>query len=260
MAESLSDWLALREASDTRARSPRILESLIRALPAARPLRVLDLGSGTGSNIRFLSPRLPGPQEWTAVDRDPDLLAQRPDGVTSICRELGAIDDQALFAGRHLVTASALLDLVSASWISLLADQCCAAGSAVLFALNYDGRSVCTPREPEDDFIRELFNRHQRTNDKGFGTAAGPDAADCAVRAFASAGYHVESARSDWLLTPDAVDLQRELIMGWAYAAEEIASEHDRIAAWLTRRIAHIHEGRSYVQVGHHDVAAWPVR
>src|SRR5258707_11635990 len=81
-------------------------------------------------------------------------------------------------AGAHLVTASALLDLVSERWLRELASACRSHGAAALFALTYNGRSACTPVEPEDDHVRQLFNTHQRRNDKGFGIAAGPDAVD----------------------------------------------------------------------------------
>src|SRR5581483_1374987 len=105
-----------------------------------------------------------------------------------------------LFAGSQLVTASALLDLVSDRWLSELAASCRTAGAAALFALTYDGRSTCDPGEPEDEDIRALMNRHQRNNDKGFGRAAGPDAAAAAVRAFESSGYRVRTESSDWAL------------------------------------------------------------
>jgi hypothetical protein len=266
VAESLSDWLALREPADTSARSIEVTRAIVDALPRERPIRALDLATGTGSNIRFLAPRLPVPQEWTAVDRDPILLAQVPPDVTSLRMEIGALTFSGtfssllsgLFSGRHLVTASALLDLVSESWIAALAGRCREVGAAVLLALNYDGRSVCSPREPEDDLVLELFNHHQRGNDKGFGTAAGPDAADCAARCFAAAGYRLRRARSDWVLAPDRGELQRGLITGWAQAATEVSPDRaDLIGAWLVRRLAHVSDGRSHIQVGHQDLAAW---
>jgi hypothetical protein len=262
MAESLSEWLALREPADVAARSTEVTQAIADALRSEGPIRALDLATGTGSNIRFLASRLPAPQEWIAVDRDAVLLAQLPPDVTSVRMELGSLGDPALsglFAGRHLVTASALLDLVSESWIAALANRCFEVGAAVLFALNYDGRSVCSPPEPEDDLVLELFNRHQRGNDKGFGTAAGPDAGDCAARSFAAAGYRLRRARSDWDLGPDCQGLQRALIAGWAQAAREVAPDRaGLIGRWLARRLAHVSGGRSSVRVGHQDLAAWP--
>src|SRR3954454_19997842 len=91
VSDSLSDWLRLREAADAAARSASLVERLIDVLPGERPLRAIDLGSGTGSNIRYLAPRLPKPQEWLALDRDPRLLAHAPDGVRTRALELGAL-------------------------------------------------------------------------------------------------------------------------------------------------------------------------
>jgi SAM-dependent methyltransferase len=255
---TLSDWLALREAVDHAARSEVLTTALADRLPPARPLRVLDLGTGTGSNIRFLAPRLPAPHTWRAVDRDSAVIAHLPPGVDARCLELGRLDDPSLFDGVHLVTASALLDLVSSDWIARLAMQCREAGALVLFALNYNGWSHCTPADPDDGFVLEHFNRHQRSSDKGFGLAAGPDAAGEAARLFAASGYEVRQERSDWHLTPQMDDLQTALIQGWASATREIVPDAtDRVDAWLERRLAHVKGGRSRIQVGHMDVAAW---
>src|SRR5690606_35877728 len=109
---------------------------------------------------------------------------------------------------RHsLVTASALLDLVSADWLRRLSAFCAEAEAAVLFALTYDGRIEAMPRHPDDELVRELVNRHQ-TTDKGFGPALGPAAAAAAVDAFVERGYEVTSAPSDWRLHPGQRELQ----------------------------------------------------
>jgi hypothetical protein len=264
-ADSLSEWLALREPADIAARSPALTQAIVAALPHDRPLRILDLGGGTGANLRYLSSRLPVPQHWLVVDRDPDLLAEVSGlsarancHIDTLCRNLGSLDDPALFSGRQLVTASALLDLVSDRWLRTLAGRCRSSGAAALFTLNYNGRSRCTPVEAEDDAIRDLMNRHQMTNDKGFGRAAGPEAVGYAERSFTASGYQVRRENSDWILTPEQGDLQRHLIEGWAQAAEEIAPEQATvIRGWLARRLAHVEAGRSHVIVGHDDLAAW---
>jgi hypothetical protein len=262
-SDSLSSWLALRESADASARSDALTQAIVAALPRDRPLRILDLGSGTGSNLRYLCPRLPRPQQWLLVDRDPHLLTevtgQSADcEIETLSRNLGSLDDPALFAGRHLVTASALLDLVSDTWLRTLADRCRMTRTAALFTLNYNGWSQCTPSEPEDDAIRDLMNRHQRTNDMGFGPAAGPEATEHATRSFAAAGYSVRREASDWLLMPSQVQLQRQLIQGWADAATEMAPEQtSMIRDWLARRVAHLEAGRSTIDVGHDGLAAW---
>lgn len=274
MTDSLADWLRLREAADWEARSPRLVQQVVDAAPhkgapygrEETTYNVLDLGTGTGSNVRYLADRLPRRQRWLVVDRSPDLLAlvtvhnQSLDcQIETLQRDLCALDDAKLFTGRHLVTASALLDLVSESWLQSLAAQCRDAGAAALFALTYNGESSCAPAEPEDELIRELLNRHQHT-DKGLGgVAAGPDAVACAERCFKEIGYQVRIEPTDWNLGSAQADMQRYLVRDWARAAGELAPGLlPRITNWRDRRLAHIDAGRSRIIVRHHDLAAWP--
>jgi hypothetical protein len=288
MSEFSANWLALREPADRAARSTALSRLVAERLAGRGGVRVLDLGAGTGANLRFLAGQLTGPQHWTLVDRDAALLRQVAQRVSSWgtsrgyvasgnaagfglrdatfdCRvetralDLSKLADSSLFEGHALVTASALLDLVSIRWLETLAARCHAAGATVLFALTYDGRITWVPAEPEDARIRDLVNRHQRTA-KGFGRALGPDAADTATRLFQSAGYDMHREFSDWQLTSSHSDLQRQLLDGWARAAAEI--EPTRSAAiddWKSRRLNHLAAGSSLVTVGHVDLAGWPL-
>lgn len=264
MDDSLSHWLRLREPADTAARSKTLTRTIADTMPAAGPVNVLDLGTGTGSNIRYLSRRLPRPQRWLAVDRSDALLAELRGQTRRLeCdletrqMDLGTLDPE-IFGGRHLVTASALLDLVSETWLRTLAAYCRAEGASALFAITYNGRSSCDPAEPEDEWVRDLLNRHQKS-DKGLGgPAAGPDAVDCAERAFVEMGYRVTREPSDWRLGPAETEMQQMLIDGWAEAAVEMAPERaSTMARWRARRLAHVDAGRSRVVVGHDDLGAW---
>jgi SAM-dependent methyltransferase len=263
-ALALAHWLRVREPADTAARSEALTKAIAERAPSAAPLRVLDLGTGTGSNIRYLAPRLRGSQHWLAVDRSAVLLARARGTdidaeVETREADLGSLDDHRLFAGRHLVTASALLDLVSESWLRALAAHCRAERALALFALTYNGRSSCPPSDPGDEEVRELMNQHQK-RDKGLGgAAAGPDGALVAEQCFLREGYSVRREPSDWVLEPADLDIQQLLIDGWAEAATEM--EPDRAQAirrWHARRIGHLEAGRSRIVVGHDDVAAWP--
>lgn len=288
MDDTLATWLGLRESADAAARSLPLTRALANVIGQRDPIAVLDLASGTGANLRYLAPHLPGRQRWRLIDKDPALLALVPSLTASWAEARGAtvatqtdgslvirgnglschvetqqldlddLDDAGLFAGRHLVTASALLDLTSDRWLRTLAGRCRAAGGAALFALTYDGWSSCVPVEPEDDRVRDLLNQHQ-ARDKGLGgPAAGPDAATAVVRAFSAAGYHVESAPSRWTLDESAHELQQRLIDGWAEAATAMApDEAAAITRWRLRRLGHVEADRSRLLVSHVDVAAW---
>jgi hypothetical protein len=285
--ETLSTWLDLREPADAAARSESLTHLIADALPEDEPVRVLDLATGTGANLRYLAPHLPRLQRWLVVDRDLALLALLPvlTSSWSVARQydvrthengcvirgeglechvetrqldLGVFPDDEIFAGRHLVTASALLDLVSERWLIELAGRCRAVGAAALFAITYNGWSSCSPAEPEDEMIRDLLNRHQK-RDKGLGgPAAGPDAAECAARCFAEVGYRVRTGPSDWTLGSAERELQQRLIEGWAAAATEMGADASAIARWRDRRMGHLDAGRSRIIVGHVDVAALP--
>jgi len=253
------EWLALREPADVAARSAVVDRFVIQSIAGREPVRILDLGSGTGSNVRYLSSRLPHRQAWRLVDHDADLLA-RADAPPSAAFECHVADlrqlDPAFFAECDLVTASALFDLVSEQWLCEFVRQCRRSRSAVLAALNYDGRIECSPRDPDDELVCALVNRHQRT-DKGFGPALGPTSGARAEAVLRGAGYDVLRRRSDWILESPQSELQRQLIAGWASASIELApSDADRVRSWQLRRFAHLDAGRSRIIVGHDDVGA----
>ncbi len=287
--ESFSaDWLALREPADHAARASTLAARAAEALRAQRAhdpasaLRVIDLGSGSGSNLRYLAPRLPFSQRWHLLDHDAALLAaaanpaaagagpQTPAPGGDVAVDTHRVDlrvlppeqfgtrDSTASAAPTLVTGAALLDLVSAAWLEDLADRLHAMQAVALFVLSYDGRIVCEPSDVLDAEVRGLVNRHQHT-DKGFGPAAGPEATSILATLLAARAYTVHVASSDWDLAAASEDLQRQLIAGWAGAAARLAPQRaDAIAAWQARRLASIAAGRSRIRVGHQDLLAYP--
>jgi hypothetical protein len=287
-----ADWLALREPADARARSTAVVDAIRESSrggssfsrDAGATLRIVDLGAGTGANLRYLAPRLGGAQEWLLVDSDHGLLEAAGAALTQWASALGAtvaerereitiaaadftctaltveLDLARRFSALALprdclVTAAALLDLVSEAWLEMLADACHDARARVLFALTYDGRLALDPAEPDDELARAYFNRHQHL-DKGFGPALGPDAPARASAAFARRGYALTTAESDWLIGGEARRLQAELVDGWLDAALEIEPSSRRaLERWHARHRRRIDAGESTLVVGHSDLA-----
>ena len=283
-----ADWLTLREPADAAARSMPLARAVASAFDRAHPMRALDLACGTGANARYLADQVGAAQDWLLIDHDSTLLDHVPARMAawavargaSIAVEAGELrmsreghapasfrtfradlrllDDPSVFEGRALVAASALLDLVSEQWVRTLARRCQAAGARALFALTYDGRMHCVPEEPEDRQVRRLVNEHQRT-DKGFGPALGPAAVDAVERSFGVLGYSARREPSDWVIAPDASELQRQLITGWSEAAIAMAqADEASIRRWRDQRLIHVDRGRSQLVVGHQDIALWP--
>ena len=269
-----ADWLTLREPADRRARAGKLTERLGEAWRRRGWSRVVDLGSGTGANLRYLAPRLPPGQRWTLVDHDPRHLDRlrrldappEVDAVAAVSRDLAA-DGLAVVEDADLVTGSALLDLVSESWLAELVSRCVDTACGAYFALTYDGEvrwmtesasGWRVDNDPDDGFVSSVFNRHQRI-DKGFGPALGPTAAASAARLFQEAGYRIWLASSAWRIEAGDRRLADRLVEGWAAAAAELRPDAaDRVAAWADRRRAALARGSFRVTVGHRDLLALP--
>ena len=280
------EWLAVREPVDARSRAAALVDSLRERLAVHETLEVVDLGSGTGANLRYLAPRLGGRQDWQLVDDDPRVLAAAESvtrewahshgarfiatadgfsvaGKSFQCRarlvalNLASELDELQLPVSGLVTASALLDLVSEPWLRRVAAHCRDIGATVLFALTYDGRMRFEPAHAGDENIRTLVNRHQRT-DKGFGPALGPAATATAQTIFTEFGYRVGRERSDWRLGRDDRQLCAALLDGWLEAAVAMdAGARSELSQWHGRRSAMLDTSGSQVLVGHEDLLAW---
>jgi hypothetical protein len=179
--------------------------------------------------------------------------------VTTTPVDLARDLELALDGPLDLVTASALLDLVSAEWLDRLVVETAARRLPVYATLIYDGRADIEPGGAGDAELLAGFNLHQRT-DKGFGPALGPTAAARAVERFEHFGYAVVQGRADWVLGPDDRAIQDALFAGWAeLAALTKRLSPAEIEGWLTRRRAALAEGRSRLRVGHVDIFAQPI-
>lgn len=291
MGDFSADWLDLREAADAAARAESLnaaLDGLLEKRVAGRDAegaraQIVDLGCGTGSNFRYLRQRLAPTQLWILVDQDDDLLERAaalgsqkgemarqalPSKVedldlkglsVGICNlDLASELEKLDLTGYDLVTASALMDLVSADWFDRLAERCRQAACLLFPVLTYDGVMDWSPEDPFDATVRTLFNAHQR-GDKGFGPALGPAAPAHMEKSLRGLGFQVETARSDWVL--DAADsaLQTALLEGFAGAALELEpGQEAEIRDWTARRRGHLEKRDSSLRVGHIDLLARP--
>jgi trans-aconitate methyltransferase len=263
-----SSWLALREAADSGARSTDLADALTRLLPSHGPLVIHDLGGGTGSMMRWLAPRLPGPQQWVVHDRDADLLAEanqrpgtdaggRPVSVQTRADDITRLPAAEL-SGAALLTASALLDMLTGDEVERFADVCAAATCPVLIALTVTGHVDLDPGDSLDGAIRDAFNAHQR-GDRGAGVLLGPDAVPAAAEALRRRGADVAVRPSPWRLAADDTAVILEWLTGWVGAAGEqepalLAESGD----YLRRRRSAAQAGRLQVTVHHDDLLAVP--
>ncbi|MEM9049395.1 MAG: methyltransferase domain-containing protein [Pseudomonadota bacterium] len=266
-----ADWLALREVADRSARSRLLIARLLAhfdsgATPrddaqhggAVRKLRITDLGCGTGATLRALDPYLPKDTQWRLVDADALLLAEArrllpPDlAIAFIKADLAASLADILAEPADIVTASALVDLVSLDWLERLLDLL-PAGAALYLALTYDGREHWSPTHDAERLALEAFHTHMR-RDKGFGPALGAEAAETLVDVLQGRGWTVHSAKSPWELGPTEQALITALADGSAAAVAETGRlDTATLGDWhVARRKA------SRVEIGHCDIFATP--
>lgn len=288
MAEEFSpDWLDLREPHDAASRDERLAAMLSAALPA-RP-RIIDLGAGTGSLLRWLALYIGRPQAWTLVDADAamierafDTIADRADlmgwKITTPGRRtmlvhtpVGAWRVEGLVADLarapanlplhqfDAVVSTALCDLVSAPWLERMATACAARKMPFYAALNVTGAARFTPPHRDDAWVKRGFLRDQ-SRDKGFGgRALGHAAPDAIARVFAAQGYKVERAASPWTIPRRFGEMLAELATGCAEAAmAQERRESGRIEDWLEDRLDQADAQRLAVTVPHQDVLALP--
>jgi hypothetical protein len=262
------EWLALREPADAAARAGDLVEDLARQSPAASSWVIHDLGCGTGAMGRWLAPLLPGPQHWIVHDRDEDLLelaAHRSgpaaDGA-AITLEPNHCDITRLhpgdLAGATLITASALLDVLTEDELGGLIALCAGVGCPMLLTLSVVGRVELNPGDPLDRRVAAAFDAHQRRMTER-GRLLGPDAVALAVGQFGRLGAEVVVRPSPWRLGGSQADLTAEWFTGWVGAAcEQDVELAEEVELYTRRRLAQAAAGELAVTVDHADLLVSP--
>lgn len=276
MSDFTPEWLDLREPADRRARSTAITNAVGARFALRDDVRVLDLGAGTGANLRATSPLLPRRQSWTLVEHKPDFAEStkarlsawadaaetsgnamhlKKDGreidVTFAVADLATATLELLEQPVDLVTASAFFDLASEDYIRAFAKAVTGRNAAFYAALTYNGQRRWAPHRPADNQMAAAFHRHQM-QDKGLGLASGPLAAAHLADQFRLNGYSVIEGDSDWKLDRNDRMLVDELIRGYAVAVSEIGGVDDKtIVNW-------VNVPRTGAVIGHTDTFAVP--
>jgi trans-aconitate methyltransferase len=264
------DWLALREPADAAARATDLVDEVRRLLPSSGRAVICDLGCGSGSMSRWLAPRLPGEQHWIMYDRDPDLLDLAAAGMPAVGmpaagrltvetrrRDITRLGPDEL-AGASLITASALLDMMTSDELDRFVATCAAARCPVLLTISVVGRVEFSPADPLDDLLADAFNAHQRRITDGR-RLLGPDAAGAAHDAFARLGADVQVRPSRWRLGAEQAALAVEWFSGWVAAAcQQRPDLVSGAVPYARRRMADAGAGRLTVTVQHVDLLAVP--
>ena len=166
--------------------------------------------------------------------------------------------DPADLADASLITASALLDMLTADEVRRVVTACVGAACPSLLTLSVVGRVDLMPADPLDHQVAIAFNEHQRRT-VGGRRLLGPDAVGFAAEEFTRLGAEVIVRPSPWRLGPAEATLAAEWFAGWLSAAcEQQPGLSAATAAYGDRRRAEATAGRLGVTVGHDDLLVRP--
>lgn len=235
---SFRRYLDAKRTVDERATNRRVRDRLGRELADRRaPLRVLEVGAGTGATVERLASwgAMPTAVRYTAVDVDAELVAAARDRLTART-DSPAFEprpaDGALVAerggGRFVVELLArdafeLAEATDRTWDLLVAQAFCdltdvrealerllpvvAPGGLCYFPLTFDGGTWFHP--PVDPaFDEALARRYHDRMDAGEGTRGGRGDSRAGRRLLAAlpefGGSVLAAGGADWVVVPDA--------------------------------------------------------
>lgn len=285
------DWLAARDPYDVAALDRVGLDLLrpwLAEQPSYRPLRVVDLGCGTGSGLRrtltWLDAR---PVVAYAVDRDAALLAALVAGdlgstargasdsadtdarvtvVPVLADVLGPLDGAGGPADGtvDLLVSHAVADLFPLDRFASRIRALLRPGGRAQIALTYDGETRFAPDDAADLERRTIaaYHRHMdraRAQDPTYG---GSTAGRRLVAALEAAGLEiVRAAPSTWDVRagdgPGGVAVLTGLIDYVIRAVAELGDPPaDEVARWERSRRAALDAGALRASVRHLDVIA----
>jgi len=258
-------WLELRVQADNAARAltagtllPRLVHHLTTIKAGDSGVEVIDLGSGTGANQRWLAPRLPFGQRWLLIDQDEALqhhqpLAPRTRLLTADVGILTSVLQR--HSSAQLVTCSALLDVLTLAQLEAISSALTASRQPALFSLTVTGAIELLPAHSLDAHLIRAFNDHQRR-----GRRAGPDALQILTRALGVTGSMLWTTETPWRLDRHADgEFVRRFLTDRVAAAVAHDPGLDAVGAqWLALRLAQLAEHALEIIVGHRDVLVLP--
>ncbi len=231
---TLQTFLTAKRSLEDRALNRvvwhRFVEELSGRASSEEPVRILEIGLGTGSMIARLAEweALPLQVTYRAIDIDPETLAVArrklperlqtagytvettdnvirahkestgPDRTLEITLETGDAFETTDHA--DAVIASAVLDLVELSEALEAITQLCADDGLLYAPFTFNGHTSFRPSEPADPTIERLYHRHMdEIREQPGGSRAGQQL----LTALPAAGYRIlEAGGADWVVHP----------------------------------------------------------
>ncbi len=279
-------WLESRYPYDAKARNKEIERIVRRDLAGRRLLRIIDLGAGLGSNLRYYAGFFDCDQEWYCVEKDGLLCREFPvrvkkwatargwsslpttggiqlqkNGITISVHLLSSsfLPFPADLGGVHLdlAVANAVFDLLSRRDFLRLARDLADRAIPLLATLNYASMRFA-PSRSWDRRIVEFYDRHM-TLPRPEGPPMGPGCVPAMEEILKTAGYRVLKGESPWLISRQDIPLLRLLLQ---YVEDSVRTfPNTSIGAaelrdWVARKGVEVRSGKVRLRIRHLDLYA----
>ena len=202
-----NSWLYQREKIDNLSKNLTLVDKINSELKGLDNISILDLGTGTGSNFRFLSKKIMHKnQSWTLMDISSSSLKEAKKNITlnNKIKKVSLKHNDIIknikktnFNKFDLVTGSAFLDIMPDNWFKDF-HKLNHNTKIIYFSINYDGYFKFYPRHTLDNNMLKLFNKDQKSKKDGKVEAVGPDCGKIIMSHF-SKTHKTFLLNSNWL-------------------------------------------------------------
>ena len=179
-----NSWLFQREKIDNLSKSKILIKRINKTIKKLNDIRIIDLGTGTGSNFRYLSKKINfNNQKWTLMDISKSSLeeAKKNISINKKIKKISIINNDIIknihdtnFNNFDLVSGSAFLDIMPRQWFKSFHYKNINT-KIIYFSINYDGYFKFFPKHKLDKRVLDLFNFDQKSNKLNNLKAVGPD-------------------------------------------------------------------------------------
>ncbi len=274
-------WLNERFAYDNAARNTEVEQAFINHFRFKEKLSILDIGAGTGANCLYFMERLFKNQEWTLIEKDPQLCEackQRierflldynffytyEDNVFRIkiweSRVKIKIINASFFDLKELVDldqidvlmAAAVFDVLTLEQFEEVMKPIVASKTALFTSMNYHSMK-CLPEESLDiEFVSAYENHMMR--EQTIGVAMGPKCSSLIEAFFKQHQIEFIKGSSQWKLDERAQKMHSFLLNFMEGAlGEEALVDLKIFNSWLSEKRALSQSGRLNMEVNHLD-------
>ena len=260
MHEFENNWLFEREKIDNLSKSKFIIKKINNFLSTYNEVNIMDLGTGTGSNFRYLTKKIKlKKQSWTLIDISKESLIEAKtdiyknytlDKISIINQNVINNIDKINFKNFDLVCGSAFLDIMPFHWFKSFYKQNINT-KLIYFSINYDGYFKFYPFHKDDKAVLNLFNADQQSIKHKNDLAVGPDCSKIIEKQFKKT-HKIYSYKSTWSVKNN----KKFQSMFLNFCSNVLNKNKKDFTSWLTFRNENIMNNKSKLIVNNKDFLA----